>query len=76
MPVEQRPVEIAEVGSFVEVAACGTAVVLTPISSITHGDTVTNFGGFSKFQELYERVRAIQVGEYEDTHQWCQKVVS
>ena len=32
---------IDEVASFSEVAACGTAVVLTPVSSITYKDKVS-----------------------------------
>ena len=47
-----------------------TAVVLTPIKSLTHNDESVEFGGFEKFQALYDRVRAIQNGEYEDKHGW------
>jgi hypothetical protein len=49
-------------------------VVLTPIRSLTyHGETV-EFGGFEQFQTLYNRVRAIQNGEYEDTHNWMMQI--
>ena len=61
LKVEKRPVSIDEFGKFGEVAACGTAVVLTPISSITHYDKVTEYGDFKQFQAFYDRVRAIQV---------------
>lgn len=47
-----------------------TAVVLTPIKSLTHGSEKVEFGGFEKFQAMYDRVRAIQNGEYEDKHGW------
>ena len=57
MGVEERAVEWAEVGAFEEVAACGTAVVLTPIKSLTRGDEIVEFGGFEQFQGLYDRVR-------------------
>ena len=40
MQVEVRPVPWEEVETFREVAACGTAVVLTPIQSLTRGDKV------------------------------------
>ena len=40
MTVEQRPVPWDEVQTFTEVAACGTAVVVTPIKSITRGGKV------------------------------------
>ena len=57
MGVEERAVEWAEVGAFEEVAACGTAVVLTPIKSLTRADEIVEFGGFEQFQGLYDRVR-------------------
>lgn len=38
--VDVRPVEYAEVESFKEVAACGTAVVITPIKSLTRNGKV------------------------------------
>lgn len=40
MKVERRPVPMSEVGTFAEVAACGTAVVITPIKQILNGDEV------------------------------------
>lgn len=47
MVVERRPVPFSEVGSFKEVAACGTAVVMTSIKSIVKGNEVCekNAGG-------------------------------
>lgn len=46
MIVERRPVPFSEVASFTEVAACGTAVVITPIKQIVKGDEVSS-GGFT-----------------------------
>lgn len=40
LTVEERPVHWDEVAELTEVAACGTAVVVTPIQSITRGSTV------------------------------------
>lgn len=40
MTVEHRPVPFTEVASFKEVAACGTAVVMTTIKQIVKGDEV------------------------------------
>lgn len=40
MKVERRPVLMTELGSFSEVAACGTAVVITPIKQIVYGGEV------------------------------------
>ena len=70
LQVEKRPVAVDELGSFSEVAACGTAVVLTPISSISHFEHTHSYGAFTQFQAFYDRVRAIQVGEVPDDHGW------
>jgi len=66
MKVEERPVAWEEVGELKEVAACGTAVVLTPISSITRGDEVVRFSGFDTISKLYNLITSIQLGEAED----------
>lgn len=41
MVVERRPVPLTDVGSFKEVAACGTAVVMTSIKQIVAGGEVS-----------------------------------
>jgi branched-chain amino acid aminotransferase len=41
--VIQRQVPIEEVSTFKEVAACGTAVVVTPVKSITYQNKVWTF---------------------------------
>jgi len=74
IPVEVRPVAWDEVASFKEVAACGTAVVLTPISSITRGDQKVSFESFDTIARLYEAVTAIQVGEAEDVNGYTRAV--
>lgn len=56
------------------VCSCRTAVVLTPIKSLTYQGDKVEFGGFEQFQNLYNRVRAIQNGEYEDTHNWMMQI--
>ncbi|MBN1127550.1 MAG: branched-chain amino acid aminotransferase, partial [Chitinispirillaceae bacterium] len=40
MGVEQRSISLMDLKDFAEVGACGTAAVITPVCSITHGDTV------------------------------------
>jgi len=76
LTVEKRPIHKSELGDFVEIGACGTAVVLTPISSITMGETVYNYGEECGpvCRKLYDRMTAIQYGELEDTHEWLMKV--
>jgi len=68
--VEVRPVPWDEVASFKEVAACGTAVVLTPVASITRDDTVLQFDGFDTIAKLYKAVTGVQTGEAPDPHGW------
>ena len=80
--VERRPIEYAEVeaGAFEEVAAVGTAVVITPVGSIASGDaerrvTTIGDGGVGKTMEgLYDRIRAIQTGDAPDEYGWTLEV--
>ena len=76
LTVEIRPIHKSELADFVEVGACGTAVVLTPISSITLGDKVYQYGEEcgETSRKLYDRMTSIQYGEIEDTHNWLLKV--
>jgi branched-chain amino acid aminotransferase len=76
LTIEEREVAFDEVPTFEETGACGTAAVISPIGKIfdpdngkTHviGDGVTP-GPWSV--KLYERLRAIQQGEVEDTRGW------
>jgi len=83
--VEQRNVSVEEMGRFDEVVACGTAVVVTPIGSVTRmnedGETVRSKYEFGdpgvvgkKTRVLYDRVRDIQSGDAEDRWGWNFKV--
>ena len=75
IPVEVRPVPFDELENLVEVAACGTAVVITPVNEIVRGDRVWRVGPAEgcgpTLERLYRRVTAIQVGEFPDNHGWC-----
>lgn len=75
MPVEVRRVPFAEVPRFAEVAACGTAVVITPVNEIVHGRRVIRVGPREGcgplLEKLYRQVRAIQDGDAPDRHGWC-----
>ena len=73
IPVECRPVFKTELETFAEVGACGTAVVITPVSEIIHHDKVykynqENIGPVSK--KLYDRMTGIQYGRIADEHNW------
>jgi branched-chain amino acid aminotransferase len=82
LTVEQRDVPVKELSSFDEVLAVGTAVVVTPVGSITklgeNGEETTYEFGQHKLGEttkrLYQRVRAIQNGEEEDKYGWNVKI--
>lgn len=77
--VEERPVHWQEVedGKFEEVAACGTAAVITPVKSIVRGEKTISFvkkGNQSEigavFKQLSDEYRGIQNGEVLDTFDW------
>ncbi len=75
MPVETRPIPFEELESFAEIGACGTAVVVTPVSEVHRGDKVikvpTGDGCGPVLEKLYRTVQGIQYGELPDTHNWC-----
>jgi branched-chain amino acid aminotransferase len=66
LKVEERPITLSEAATFKEVAACGTAVVLTPVQSITKGDKVYKYSTFDTIAKLYESITSVQAGESED----------
>jgi len=67
LKAEERPIPWDEVKSLKEAAACGTAVVLTPMKSITRGDEEVSFGSYATIQRLYDTVVEIQTGLRPDT---------
>eukprot|EP00566_Odontella_aurita_P010708 CAMPEP_0113596214 /NCGR_PEP_ID=MMETSP0015_2-20120614/40190_1 /TAXON_ID=2838 /ORGANISM="Odontella" /LENGTH=405 /DNA_ID=CAMNT_0000503661 /DNA_START=48 /DNA_END=1264 /DNA_ORIENTATION=+ /assembly_acc=CAM_ASM_000160 len=77
--VERRDVPVEEMKDFDEVMACGTAVVVTPIGVGDEAgggrdrDEVPVRGGETT-RRMYDRVRAIQLGEEEDKWGWNFKV--
>lgn len=78
MKVEERNVTLDELPSFEETGACGTAAVCSPIWKIDDLDTGETYiisdenkaGPITT--KLYNKLRAIQYGEEEDTHEWCE----
>jgi branched-chain amino acid aminotransferase len=78
MKVECRKIPYEEIGEFTEVAACGTAVVVTPVWEITRGNDVIRISDpekvGEKLQKLYDTIQGIQYGEIPDTHGWCHEV--
>ena len=76
--VECRPIPYEEIKEFAEVAACGTAVVVTPVWEITRGSDVIKISGQDEvgphLQKLFDTVQGIQYGLIPDTHGWCHEV--
>lgn len=74
IPVEVRSVAFDEVPNFAEVAACGTAVVITPVCQIERAGKVYKTGPESGcgpvLEKLYRTVQGIQYGELPDAHGW------
>ena len=74
--VERRQIPLEELETIQEAAACGTAAVASPIAEIHDIDTgkkyiVSKDGNpGSVTTALYNKLRAIQLGEEEDIHNW------
>ncbi len=80
MEVRRRKIEVAELSDFDEVGECGTAVVITPVSSIDdkpvlESDEVTRYSWPEvcgpKSLRLYKFMTGLMYGEVEDTFGWC-----
>jgi branched-chain-amino-acid transaminase len=79
MRTEQRPVAFAELKDFKECGLCGTAAVISPVGSVTYGDTDIIFpSGMDKMgpvlQKLYDTLRGIQLGTVPAPEGWIRKI--
>lgn len=76
LKVEQRHIAVEELNDISEAAACGTAAVASPVAEIHDLDNDVKYIIAKDRQpgpivtELYNRLRAIQLGEIEDVHGW------
>ena len=74
MKVEERQIDVEELSTFEEVAACGTAAVVSPICQIEDRGTkkLYNYGTEAGpvCTKLYHKLKGIQEGIEEDTHNW------
>ena len=74
--VECRHIPIEELSEIQEAAACGTAAVASPVAEIDDLDTGVKYVVAKDGKpgpvttKLYNQLRAIQLGEVEDTHGW------
>lgn len=80
METECRPIDLrAEVDTFEEVAACGTAAVLSPVGKIWVDGQWRRFYGDGEsvgpvMQQLYDLLCQLQRGEREDVFGWTREV--
>jgi branched-chain amino acid aminotransferase len=78
IPVERRKIPYSEIRRFKEVAALGTAVVITPVWEITRNKDVIKISDpevvHPILQKLYDTVQGIQYGVLKDKHKWCFEV--
>lgn len=73
--VEERPVAITELDDFVEVGACGTAAVITPVGGICYHGTLHTFYGAGQeagpvTKQLYNLLTAMQRGDQTAPEGW------
>lgn len=84
LKVEVRPVKVEELEGFDEVNSCGTGVSVSPVSAIDDKlrledtqivKTYTFTDGCGKVsRRLYDCIRGIQDGVFEDKYGWCMLV--
>ena len=78
MPVEVRPILFDELKDFAEIAACGTAVVITPVNEIVRGEQVIQVGPREGcgpvLENLYKHYTGIQWGEEPDPFGWLVEI--
>lgn len=80
MKAERRHIPYEELEEFDETGNCGTAAVISPIGEIADLDNGRVFkycpdgNAGPKCTALYNKLRAIQHGEEEDIHGWCEIV--
>ncbi len=74
--VEERHIPLEELAEIDEAAACGTAAVASPVAEIHDLDTGVHYVIAKDHQpgpittQLYNKLRAVQLGEEEDIHGW------
>lgn len=80
MEIEERPVAIhEEIEEIEEMAACGTAAVISPVGKVWIDDRWYKFYGGGEqvgpvMQKLYDSLTQIQKGEKADPYDWTRTV--
>ena len=77
MDLEVRKVPVEELEEFDEVGACGTAAIISPIKKIQDRESGKTYEYCCEGKagpnstKLYNKLRAIQMGEEPDPYNWC-----
>eukprot|EP00927_Polykrikos_kofoidii_P039011 TRINITY_DN33451_c0_g1_i1.p1 TRINITY_DN33451_c0_g1~~TRINITY_DN33451_c0_g1_i1.p1 ORF type:complete len:350 (+),score=64.64 TRINITY_DN33451_c0_g1_i1:86-1135(+) len=76
LKVDRRPIDVEELSDMKEVGAAGTAVVITAVGSVTRPSDQKKweFQQPDVLQKLLDQIKAIQLGEIEDTHGWLREI--
>ena len=79
MRVEERPVAFDELSDFAEAGLCGTAAVISPVGSVTHGDKVIALPSGMEhmgpvLQKLYDTLRGMQLETIEAPEGWIRRI--
>ena len=75
--VEKKAVAFSEIDNFVEIGACGTALVITPVNKIQRGDRVYTFASDNEngvLFRLYKELTDLQYGRTKDKYGWMRLV--
>ena len=79
MKIEERQFGLDEIETAIEVGACGTAAVITPIGHISANNTMYKF--FDEGQtpgpitsKIYKYLTSLQIGDIEDNHNWTVEI--
>ena len=78
LTVQAAPIALDGLDQFVEVGACGTAAVITPVYEIHYRERIFRFGQSGEagptLTRLYNELQGIQHGDIADRHGWLTPV--
>ncbi|MBQ3517849.1 MAG: branched-chain amino acid aminotransferase [Clostridia bacterium] len=80
LEVEEREIELAEIGEFAECGLCGTAAVISPVGKIVdHGKEICLPAGMTEMgpvtKKLYDTLTGIQMGRIPAPEGWIVEIM-
>ncbi len=80
LEVEEREIELAEIGEFAECGLCGTAAVISPVGKIVdHGKEICLPAGMTEMgpvtKKLYDTLTGIQMGRLPAPEGWIVEIM-